>query len=202
MTGPREPRILMSSRWGSDQRVRGTAGEGVFWWRRLCRPPRRRCAGTWSRGRGGGGGGGCWSGVEGGCGAGGDGACGCGVVRWCDEFDGSRISASSEETEDAAHQRVEWGASVALSEVCCSETSDETVDLEARHGLVAEAKTRLGSAAEDQAPAPSHGAILHEGEDRGPVQAARAAGEGGEVVGVFEVLRKHDVAVVEECCEG
>jgi hypothetical protein len=113
-------------------------------------------------------------------------------------------AAPGQEAEDAAEESVEGGAGVALAEVRGGEATNETVDLEAGHCFVAEAKAGERCAAEMRAPADVEGAILEEREDGGPVKQARATGKGGEMVRVFEIFGKHGVAGVEEGseCEG
>ena len=102
---------------------------------------------------------------------------------------------------DSTHEGVERRASVALPEVGGSEAADNAVDAEATHGLVAQAKAGRRVAPHDEAPAADDGTVLVNSEDTRPKGFAGAAGKDAEVVGVLEVLGKHDVAVVEEGSE-
>ncbi len=89
-----------------------------------------------------------------------------------------------------------------LSEVSSSETANEALDFETRHGLVAESEACFGGTAEDQAELPFDGAVRSEGEDPRPAQKACASSEGGQVVCVFQVFGVHHVANVEQDSEG
>jgi hypothetical protein len=71
---------------------------------------------------------------------------------------------ASKEALDSPHQRVQWGAGVALAEVRSGEAADEAVDAKAAHSLVAEAEAGGGVAAHDEPP-PTHDlAMLVDGE--------------------------------------
>ncbi len=100
---------------------------------------------------------------------------------WCEEDEwygcGGRLTASvegrcrarflptGEETQDTAHQNVEWRASVSLSEVSSCKAADETFDFETRHGLVAKTETGFRSTAKNQTELPLDGAICSKSEN-------------------------------------
>jgi hypothetical protein len=109
-----------------------------------------------------------------------------------------RRGSTGEEALNGAHEGVEGGAGVALPEVGGGKAAHEAVDAEATHGLVAEAEAGVRVTPHDEAPPADNLAVLVDGKDTGPKGFPRAASEDTEVVGVLEVLGKHDVAEVQE----
>jgi hypothetical protein len=120
------------------------------------------------------------------------------VERHC----AARFLPTGEETQNTAHQNVEWRAGVALSEVSSSKAADETFDFEPRHSLVAKTEAGFRGTAEDQAKLPFDRAIGSESENPRPAQDARAASKSGQVVRVFQIFSIHHVANIKQGSEG
>jgi hypothetical protein len=66
---------------------------------------------------------------------------------------------------NGAHEGVQRGAGVALAEVGRGEASDEAVNAEAAHGLVAQAQAGVWVAAHDKPPAADDVAVVVNRED-------------------------------------
>ena len=73
--------------------------------------------------------------------------------------------STSEEALNGAHEGVQRGAGVALAEVGRGEASDEAVNAEAAHGLVAQAQAGVWVAAHDEPPAADDVAVVVNRED-------------------------------------
>jgi hypothetical protein len=99
--------------------------------------------------------------------------------------------AARKETLDAAHEDVEWGASVALAKVSRREASHKAVNAEVTHGLVAEAEARKDVAAHDQPPAGDHLAMFVYGEDPGPERPAGAMSQASSSAARCETEKYH-----------